>query len=77
MTSLSNQNVVNGFYTPETESATYCPTSGSVSFEFVDGESTDEVSFEIYYEDGGAGILIGSGMGMEPSTMIFESAQLC
>ena len=73
MTSLTNQNLANGFYTPETESATYCPTMGSVSFEFVDGDFSDEVSFEIYYDDGGAGILIGSGMGMEPDTMVFES----
>ena len=73
MTSLSNQNLANGFYTPETESATFCPSFGSVSFEFVDGDFTDEVSFDIYYDDGANGILIGSGMGMEPSTMIFES----
>ena len=44
---FSNENLVNGFYTPETETATYCPTSGLVEFMFVDGDFTDEVSFNL------------------------------
>ena len=71
MTSLTNQNLANGFYTPETETATYCPTSGLVEFMFLDGDFTDEVSFNLYYDDGASGIWIGEGVGEEPSTLTF------
>ena len=73
MTSLSNENIANGFFTPETESVTYCPGTGSFTIAFMDGQYTDEVSFGIYYDDGGAGILIGEGYGQEPSTLVFEN----
>lgn len=73
MTSLTNQNLANGFYTPETETATYCPTSGLVEFMFTDGDFTDEVSFNLYYDDGANGIFIGEGIGEEPSTLTFMS----
>lgn len=69
--SLSNQNIANGFYTPETEIGEYCPTSGLVEFVFMDGDFTDEVSFNIYYEDGANGVWIGEGVGAEPSTITF------
>ena len=73
MASLSNENIANGFYTPETESTTYCPGTGSFTMEFVDGQYTEEVSFGIFYDDGGTGILLGEGYGEEPSTMVFEN----
>jgi len=73
MMSLTNENIANGFYTPETEMATYCPTSGLVEFMFMDGDFTDEVSFELYYDDGANGVWIGEGIGEEPSTMTFMS----
>ena len=73
MASLTNENLANGFYTPETETATYCPTSGLVEFMFVDGDFTDEISFNLYYDDGASGVFIGEGIGAEPSTLTFMS----
>jgi hypothetical protein len=73
MASFTNENLINGFYTPETETATYCPTSGLVEFMFLDGDFTDEVSFALYYDDGSNGVFIGEGIGEEPSTLTFMS----
>ena len=73
MASFTNDNMINGFYTPETEFATYCPTSGLVEFVFIDGDFTNEVSFSLYYDDGSSGVFIGDGIGAEPSTLTFMS----
>ena len=40
---------------------------------FVDGDFTDEISFNLYYDDGASGVFIGEGIGAEPSTLTFMS----
>lgn len=69
ITSISNQNTINGLYFPETESTQYCPTGTVVDFRFVQGNFTEEVSFSISYDDGGNGVLLHSGYGYSNGTL--------